>query len=417
MEPEQNARQQRGLVIAATAKIGKRDRGTWIVPSQSGDRKARYAVTISKEGKFCTCPDFELRQKPCKHVYAVQYVLFRETATNGETTTVTETAAVRVTYAQNWPAYNAAQVGEKETFLNLLRDLCANVPEPEQTRGRPRLPLRDMIFSAAFKVYSTTSARRFMSDLRDAQGKGLIARAPHYNSLFRCLESDAVTPIIRDLVTRAALPLRAIETEFAIDSTGFTSTQLVGLWQEEKYGAHKVRREHDWVKVHAVCGVKTNVITAIEATEKNTQDSPFFAPLITRTAEQFNVTRVMGDKAYSSYANLELTVAKGAEPFIPFKSYAVGTSPSHTWNKLFGFFMLHREEFLKAYHKRSNVEATFSAIKRVFGDTVRSKTKTAQINEVLLKALAHNIRCVIHAMAELGISPSFWGSNESLGAR
>jgi predicted nucleic acid-binding Zn finger protein len=322
-----NARQERGRQIAATAKITKRDRGTWIVPSQSD--KGRYAETITKQGKFCTCPDFELRQQPCKHVFAVQYVLFRETTTNGDSTTVKETAAVRVTYAQNWPAYNAAQVSEKETFLTLLRDLCANVTEPSQARGRPRLPLSAMIFAAAFKVYSTSSARRFMTDLRDAQSKGLITHAPHYNSLFRCLESDTITPIIQDLIVRAAIPLRAVETDFAIDSTGFTSTQLVGLWQQEKYGAQKVRREHDWLKVHAVCGVKTNVVTAIEVTGRNTQDA--FAPLVTKTMEQFNVARVLGDKAYSSYANLELTVSKRAEPFIPFKSYAKGTSPSETW--------------------------------------------------------------------------------------
>ena len=90
VEATTDARQERGLAIARTATITKRDRGTWIVPSQSN--KGRYAVTISKEGKFCTCPDFELRQLPCKHVYAVQYVLFRETETsaNGATTTVKE---------------------------------------------------------------------------------------------------------------------------------------------------------------------------------------------------------------------------------------------------------------------------------------------------------------------------------------
>ena len=67
---------------------------------------------------------------------------------------------------------------------------------------------------------------------------------------------------------------------------------------------------------------------------------------------------------------------------------------------------MHREEFLKAYHKRSNAESTFSAIKRVFGDSVRSRTHIAQVNEVLLKVLAHNIRCLIHTMAELGVAPS-----------
>jgi len=29
------------------------------------------------------------------------------------------------------------------------------------------------------------------------------------------------------------------------------------------------------------------------------------------------------------------------------------------------------------------------------------------INEVMLKALAHNICCLVHAMFELGINPSF----------
>ena len=67
---------------------------------------------------------------------------------------------------------------------------------------------------------------------------------------------------------------------------------------------------------------------------------------------------------------------------------------------------MHREEFLKAYHKRSNAESTFSAIKHVFGDSVRSRTYIAQVNEVLLKVLAHNIRCLIHTMAELGASPT-----------
>jgi len=100
------------------------------------------------------------------------------------------------------------------------------------------------------------------------------------------------------LIVRAAIPLLAIETDFAIDSTGFTSTQLVGLWQQAKCGGQKARREHDWVKVHAVCGVKPNVITAIEVTKRNTQDAPFFAPLVTKTTEQFNVSRVLGDKAY-----------------------------------------------------------------------------------------------------------------------
>jgi hypothetical protein len=66
-----------------------------------------------------------------------------------------------------------------------------------------------------------------------------------------------------------------------------------------------------------------------------------------------------------------------------------------------------REDFLKKYHPRSNVESTFSAIKRKFGDSVRSKTDTAMKNEVLCKILAHNVCVCIAEWYALGIEPLF----------
>jgi transposase len=64
--------------------------------------------------------------------------------------------------------------------------------------------------------------------------------------------------------------------------------------------------------------------------------------------------------------------------------------------------------FMQQYHKRSNVESTFSMIKAKFGDSLRSKTRTAQINEALCKVLAHNLCCLIQSIYELGIEPTFW---------
>lgn len=46
-------------------------------------------------------------------------------------------------------------------------------------------------------------------------------------------------------------------------------------------------------------------------------------------------------------------------------------------------------------------------IKRVIADTLRSKTRVAQISEALLMVVCHNIRCLIHEMYELGINPAF----------
>ena len=60
------------------------------------------------------------------------------------------------------------------------------------------------------------------------------------------------------------------------------------------------------------------------------------------------------------------------------------------------------------YHKRSNVESTFSAVKRKFGDSVMSQTDTAMKNEVLAKFLCHNLSCLIMEQETLGIAPVFW---------
>lgn len=83
---------------------------------------------------------------------------------------------------------------------------------------------------------------------------------------------------------------------------------------------------------------------------------------------------------------------------------------------MFHFFQVKRDEFLEHYHQRSNVESVFSAIKRKFGDSVRSKTTPATVNEVLCKILCNNIWCVIQAWYEMGIDPADFGMPKSEGA-
>jgi hypothetical protein len=103
----------------------------------------------------------------------------------------------------------------------------------------------------------------------------------------------------------------------------------------------------------------------------------------------------------------ELVAKIGATPYIPFRDNAVGRGGG-MWTKSFHYFQLHREEFQQHYHQRSNGESTFSAIKRKFGHSLRSRTDTAMKNELICKVICHNIVAVIHAIHELGIDPQFW---------
>ena len=74
---------------------------------------------------------------------------------------------------------------------------------------------------------------------------------------------------------------------------------------------------------------------------------------------------------------------------------------------MYHLFTLNEAEFNKHYHKRSNVETVFSMVKAKFGDVVKSKTPTAQVNETLVKVLCHNICVLVQAMHNLGVTPNF----------
>lgn len=264
--------------------------------------------------------------------------------------------------------------------------------------------LSDAVFNIAFKVYSTVSQRRFMSDLREAHRRGYISKVPHFNSISNYLEKPELTSILQDFIVQTSLPLRSVETDFAADSSGFTTSRFT-RWFDHKYG--EVRQQHDWVKVHLMIGVKTNIVTAVEIMGRHTADTHMLPALLDTTAQNFQVSEVSADKGYSSARNLEAIAAKGATPYIAFTAQAKGRGKG-MWNQMFHYFMFRKEEFLTHYNKRSNVESAFSMMKRKFGDSLRSKTDVAMVNETLCKILCHNLVVLIHEMCELGIDPVFW---------
>jgi transposase len=398
-------RELKALELAARAKITY-DGQAWLVPSQSHPG-ATYRVLLAPAAS-CTCEDFQLTGKACKHVIAARLVRERdgiEDAPPIDTSSVPK----RPTYRQQWPAYNAAQTNEKDHFQELLADLCAAIPEPPRKGGskggRPPVALRDALFTCIFKVYSTFSARRFASDMREAVRRGHVSRELSCDVVWKYLQKDEVTPILEDLILRSSLPLRAVEVDFAIDSSGF-GTNKFERWYDEKWGVQ--RSKAAWVKVHLCCGVKTNVVTAVVIGDKNLGDCPQFPALTQQTAANFTIREISADKAYLSAENLELIERHGATAFIPFKSNStLGNTP--LWDKMFHYFHLKRDEFLAHYHKRSNVESTISAVKRKFGDSVRSRLDTAMKNEALAKVVCHNVCCLIQEWYELDIDPTAFG--------
>jgi uncharacterized Zn finger protein len=60
----------RGLHIALNVTIKHTPKG-YIVPSESGSGNYIVSLDLSE----CTCPDYEQRQTPCKHIHVVRHQL------------------------------------------------------------------------------------------------------------------------------------------------------------------------------------------------------------------------------------------------------------------------------------------------------------------------------------------------------
>jgi hypothetical protein len=320
---DRETREQRGLAIAALYRIDQHD-GKYLVPSQTGNG-TKYTVDPDPSHPSCTCPDHTGRAVKCKHMFAVEFVQTRRLHPDGAVT-ITRTFKVteKVTYRQDWPNYNKAQMQEKRLLCAFLADLCRGLPDsaPNPKGGQQPLPMADLVFSVVFKVYVGFSTRRLTCDLQDAAEKGFIRKAPHFNSVLRAMDDPALTPILKRLIVESSKPLAAIETCFASDSTGFSTCRFT-KWFDIKYG--KTMEEREWVKVHVATGVKTNVVTAVEILDKNAGDAPQLPALVRTTREHFGIKEWSADAAYASLDNFNVLGETGAVPYIDFKDNTTGS--------------------------------------------------------------------------------------------
>ena len=393
-------REQRGQLIYKTLTITPTPRG-WRVPSQTNSKRS-YLVKFNGHRTYCDCPDCEIRKQKCKHIHAVEF--FIKTKINEEGNVTEQKRGVKITYKQNWKAYDKAQTNEKLLFMRLLSDLCKHVKQPDYKFGRPTSSKQDLVFSSVMNVYTTFSLRRFMSDVKIAKEMGLIDKVPCFASVGHFMQNEEVIAILKELIHISALPLKDVETKFTIDSSGFSTCRFARYF-DYKWG--KESKYRIWLKAHLMSGVKTNIITGVEITDGYANDSPQLAPLIKGVSKEFNLQEVSCDRAYSSKKNLELIEDRGALPFIPFKKSTGTTHPFSIWGKMYHYFLYRHDEFLQHYHLRSNAESVFNMIKTKFRDSLRSKSKTAQVNELLCKVLSHNICVIIQEMNELGIKGEF----------
>ena len=120
--------------------------------------------------------------------------------------------------------------------------------------------MSETLFCAIQKVYSQLSSRRAHSLFQNAVERKQIDHAPYFNAPSALFNNPNITPILHELVTLSALPVAGLETDFAIDSTGFRTTTFSAYCGIK----HGQKKEHRWLKAHMATGEKTNIVTGIQ---------------------------------------------------------------------------------------------------------------------------------------------------------
>jgi transposase len=399
------ARWEKALQMAVEDPGGVRkvSDGFWLV--RAARASGFYKVRYEKGGWSCDCPDFDQWNEPCKHVFRVYKDWFPESKLGpapGETNEEPEQ------FAQDWASYDAAQQEEFRLQHVLLRALVDTAPDRERephSPGRPSIRLSDQLFVAVQKVGSQLSCRRSHGLIEISRQRGQVSKIPHFGISSIVLRRQDVTPILQQMIEISALPLRGLESQFAVDSTGFRTTSF-GDYNQETHGPS---RRNVWLKAHAIVGTRTHVVVKVKVTDGNVADSPQFPELLKGAVlAGFEVKEVSADKGYLSRDNVDAAAELGVSPYIPFKKNSTGRARgSALYNKLFHYFQLHKEEFDAHYHRRSNVESVFGAIKKKFGETLKSKDRVAQENELLAKIVAYNLTVLVHEMFEHEVVPDF----------
>ncbi len=290
----------------------------------------------------------------CKHIRAVQQKLD--------------------TQSTKWTDYNLYQTTEGSTLTSYLKEPVSSLDEVNPNgRGRPHAPLSDEVFWAAMKAYTNQSTRRVQSVINRAEDDNLIDPAHHFNTVTRFLNREDVTPILHELVWLSAAPLAQIEHAFAVDSSGFRTSQF-GEWCDTKHSERvkttngktmTVKREYKWIKCHISPGVESNIIADVIITPsegENTADTNFFIPLIDGTTGYFDVHEVSADKGYLSKRKLCRRRQDWCGCLHSLQE-ELKVNPLQTVEWCFRNLLSKSDDWLKHYHLRSNVESTFGVVK------------------------------------------------------
>jgi transposase len=199
-------------------------------------------------------------------------------------------------------------------------------------------------------------------------------KVPTYSALCKCVKRLPLA--IFRLLLNATIGLKSIAVA-AIDSTGFTRTNPSGHYLQRIDRLKPIKQS---VKLSVLADAKSHKILSARIRALPAHDIRDAKYLIGKTQVLPKV--LVGDSAYDAESLHKLAFDKGFKTVI---------KPRRNVRR--GFYRRKMQQFYseRIYHKRENVESTFSRLKQLHGGSVRCRTARTQRAEIFCKIIAHNL--------------------------
>jgi hypothetical protein len=436
--------QRKGWELATSAEVEAAGGGIWYV----GDCNVNLP---RKEG---TCKEYRHTSPPtrCPHWWAVAYTIDPPTPdefiipvpqqalvvpTTLKLVTATELSEdvvrrvaredIRGGYSRFADKYDEHLKTEFMETMFFVREFFKQIgpaldTRNHQGRGRKLTPLADLLFAAFLKEHmSGWSLRRsqgMLEFLAHPEIRFISPAFPDFAVVGTFIREPGVTPILRDIMAMLADPLREFgQMEIATDGTGASSNRFDDWRIAGKEHQHKEHRR--WYKAHACCDVDTMCIIAMYVTDKNVSEKKMLlnALLPELVAREYDISKFFADGGYNATEiRDEVYDQLKAIPFIPWGKNSK-RAISLPWRAkvkhapmieaVYAAWKADEGKAFKAeYRYRVKVENLFSSVKGRFGGYVRLHGGNGPENEILLKAICHNVHILLMAAKIYGLDLS-----------
>jgi len=236
----------------------------------------------------------------------------------------------------------------------------------------------------------------FLDDLPELQQCIELKKVPHFTTLqkaaARLLRNSQVWRLLNVTVRRVMQRKRRVPLA-AADSSGFdvTHASRYYVWRAKRMGLPpKCITFRRYPKLHVIIDTRNHLILSLFGTRGPTPDVHQLSRLLDQLADVVRIDHLLADAGYDSEANhVLLREEHGIRSTIPPKlgrPCKEGVLPSGRYRRLM------KQRFnTAAYRQRSQVETVMSMLKRNLDGCVRARTYWAQIREMALKVLTHNL--------------------------